>query len=127
MVPPLLILGALMTLPGYLDYKNSDQLRIDRVYSFDMYPNKLRTEEVPFIRGMIDQRQYVMVMMIVLAAGSLILLIYFLMTNRETYRYGFALALLLLSGLMLLWVNLDLTREKNYLNLLNQWGIFHGN
>ena len=87
----------MQTVAGYAVYTNSDNQRIDMVYSFDMNPSKLKNEELPRMKRV--NRNFVIYKWIEIAfiIAGFVLIILYKNNEEKSFLVGFAITLIIQS------------------------------
>ncbi|HEX4851238.1 MAG TPA: hypothetical protein VFV08_10545 [Puia sp.] len=98
---PLLIVGLIQVVVGYTVYARSDEQRISNVYSYDMDPGKLKSEELPRMKA-VNKRfiQYRWIEIALLIIG-IILILSHRIEIAKNYWAGFGITLALQAAIML--------------------------
>lgn len=97
---PLLIIGLVQMIAGYVVYEKSDNQRIDNVYAFDMNPSKLKNEELP--RMKMVNRNFVIYkwIEITLAITGIVLILLYKTDPEKSFLFGLGLALLIQTAII---------------------------
>ena len=98
---PLLLIGMLQAMVGYIVYTRSDQQRINNVYAYDMNPGKLKYEELPRMKTVTKNfmiYRWVETAIILLGLG---LVLFYRSHPDKSFFVGLGLTLAIQGGLML--------------------------
>jgi hypothetical protein len=101
MAIPFLVIGLILSIIGFTVYKRSDRQRIDNVYAYDMNPSKLKNEELPRMKKVLNSfviLRWVEILLFLVGAG---LYIYFIRDFRHDFWRGFGFALAFMAILSL--------------------------
>ena len=118
---PLVIIGLIQSIVGYAVYARSDEQRISIVYSMDMDPGKLKSDEMPRMKKVIRNFVIYRWTEILLLIAGIILIFLYRGNADKSFWLGLGIALSIQSAIM---VSADLVAEKrasNYASGLEQY------
>jgi uncharacterized membrane protein YhaH (DUF805 family) len=101
MAVPLVVVGLVFGICGFIVFKRSDGQRTDNVYAYDMNPQKLRDKELPRMKKVIKDfvlYRWIEISLLITGAG---LYIYFIRDFRNDFWRGFGFALAIMAILAL--------------------------
>jgi hypothetical protein len=98
---PLLVIGLIQGIVGFTVYRRSDADRIRNVYAYDMNIDQLKNDELPRMQKVNKNFDIYFGIEVALAIVGAGLIIYFRRKPDFIYWYGFGVALLLQSIIML--------------------------
>jgi len=98
---PLVLVSLLQIAVGAIVYRKSDNDRINNVYSFDLDPGKLKTEEIPRMEVVMKNLAIYRWVEISLVITGLLLIIFFRTQIEQSFWYGFGIGLTVQSIAML--------------------------
>ncbi|MFN0031396.1 MAG: hypothetical protein ACKVOR_04475 [Flavobacteriales bacterium] len=109
MAIPLLAIAAIHFVIGFTVFRRSDEQRTTQVYSYDMDPHALMTNEVPRMNGVMKNFVVLRWVEIGLAVSGLLLILFFRRNEAQQLWYGAGFGLFLQAMLSLV---LDFFAEK---------------
>lgn len=112
---PLLLLGTVQIITAYMPYKKADEFRTANVYAMDMNPSLLKEKELPRMQQLqrsINLFRWIEIALIVVAA---VLIFRFRADPEQVYWYGFGVALLVQSAILLVGEIMAGQRASGYL------------
>lgn len=124
---PLLIIGLIQIIAGYVVFSRSDKQRVALVYAFDLNPDKIKTEELPGIKKAVTGLQMALGFEILLLVAGAVLLwtkrnsSFITGTDNSSFWAGIAIALIIQA---LICAGVDYTalkRAKDYAGKLEQF------
>jgi hypothetical protein len=98
---PLVVIGIIQLVAGFIVYNRSDADRIRNIYAYDMNPGELKQEEIPRMEKV--NRNFVIyrwVEIALMAVGFVIILLIGKNADRP-FWYGFGLTVLIQAAIML--------------------------
>jgi hypothetical protein len=98
MAIPLLVLGLMQAVAGYLVYVKSDDQRVGQVYAYDMNPDQLKTTELTRMRKVKTNFTLYRWIEIGLFIAGTILFFWFRNDSGKMYWLGFGICLTLMSA-----------------------------
>ena len=122
---PLLLIGLLQALAGYVVYNKSDDQRISNVYAYDMNPDQLRNVEWPRIRKI--NKNFIALRAaegLLCIAGIVIALLFRNLPLRQ-FWFGFGITLALQSAVLIVADSFAARRAAVYETLLGQFANNH--
>ncbi|NOT92580.1 hypothetical protein [Ferruginibacter sp.] len=94
---PLLVIGLLVGIVGFIVYKKSDADRIRNVYAYGMVPSQLKDSEIPRMKTVMKYFVIYRWVEIILALAGIVLLFYFKDNADKLFWKGFGIALTIMA------------------------------
>lgn len=99
---PLLVMGLLMGITGFVVFQRSDRQRIDMVYAFDMNPDRIKNEELPRMQAVLREFLLLRYIELVLLVIGIAMLFYFRPYPAKDFWKGLGLSLAIMAVVALL-------------------------
>lgn len=120
---PLLVLGLVQAVAGYVVYYRSDDQRVSQVYAYDMNPGQLKTTELTRMRKV--QTRFQLYRWVEIACVITGLLLFFLFRNNPSANFwmGFGIALTLMAAELFIADLIAEKRAKIYTGQLEEFNV----
>ncbi len=118
---PLVAVGILLTVVGYIIYRRSDGDRIRNVYAYDMNPSELKDKEIPRMKSVMRNfvtYRYTGLFLAMLGIG---LYVYFIRDFNNDFWRGFGLALAIMALITLTADYFAEQRGRQYMQGLEEF------
>ncbi len=115
---PLVIIGLLQIAVGYNVYNRSDNDRKNNVYAYDLRPEKLRNEELPRMEKVAKSFTTLKYVQLALLVISIILILWLNDDSKRSFWVGLAMGLLIQATATFLFETIAEKRGKEYLEKL---------
>ncbi|PWT99160.1 MAG: hypothetical protein C5B52_11100 [Bacteroidetes bacterium] len=106
---PLIVIGLIQAIVGYSVYSRSDNQRISNVYAMDMDPGKLKSDELPRMKKVMQNFVIYRWTEIVLLVVGIILIFLYRSNIDKSFWFGLGITLAIQSAIMF---SADLVAEK---------------